>query len=39
MGVAKAKASVKGRNAFHAGFLYAEFQIAYSQRRIPFATM
>lgn len=38
MGVAKAKASVKGRNAFHTGFLYAEMQIAYSQRRILFAT-
>ncbi len=39
MGVAKAKASVKGRNAFHAGFLYAELQIAHSQREILFATM
>lgn len=27
MGVAKAKASVKGRNAFRAGFLYTEMQI------------
>jgi hypothetical protein len=39
MGVAKAKASVKGRNAFHAGFLYTEIQIAHSLRRILFATM
>lgn len=36
MGVAKVNASVKGKNAFYAGFLYAEIQIAHLPIRIHF---